>query len=277
MENGNGLGHINDLTIDQHRIGTSSPNFSLIDFREMYLRVAQDFKLWEVVAEGQHHADMIREIAKELQASYPMKLQIHVPIGDVNIGCLSEKVRQASIEEVIGAFELAVELDAEPVTVHPGHFSPVTRGHPSILVKQMTRSLKIIDRAAKDLGVKACLENMPNFPFAYCKNPQELLAALEGTGFSITLDIGHAHTNSNVMGFLYPEITDKVENIHIHDNYGKMDEHVTLGQGTIDLPRVVSEMEGLGIRGNYIIETRTYESSLQGKEYLLDIGNRFRC
>ena len=262
---------MNGSTITEDRIGTSSPNFSLMDFGEIYRRIQQEFRLWEIVMEGEHHPARIDPIVDELISSHPMNLQVHVPISDINIGSISEKLRQASVDEVLGALRFASDHDADPVTIHPGHFSPVTRGCLPLLTDRMARSLKRIDRAAEEYGVMVCLENMPNFPFAYCKHTQELLTAIEGTGFSLTFDIGHAMTNANMETFLTPEIIRQVGNVHIHDNHGTTDEHVTLGRGVIDLPSVVFEIERLGYRGTYIIESKSVESSVEGRDYLVQM------
>ena len=256
-------------TITTDRIGTSSPSFSLLDFRDIYLRIQQDFRIWEIVMESKHHPEKVTAIVEGLRASYPMKLQVHVPISDINIGSVSEKLRRASVDEVLGAMRFASDHDADPVTIHPGHFSPVARECLSFLTDQMAKSLKQLDRAAEEYGVRVCLENMPDYLFAYCKQVDELLSAMEGTGFSLTFDIGHAMTNSNMESFLTPEIIERVGNVHVHDNNGKSDSHVTPGQGTIDLPFVISELETLGYQGNYIIESNSMESSIEGKDYLL--------
>jgi sugar phosphate isomerase/epimerase len=198
-------------------------------------------------------------------------------MSDVNIGSVNERMRRASVREVVEAVRVASLLSADPMTIHPGHLSPLTRERPEILTKQMLRSLNEIDKAGIEYGVDLCLENMPNFPFAHCKSPKELLQAVEGTDLFFTLDIGHAHTNNNMAGFLYPEIVDRVKNVHVHDNLSDHDSHLTLGQGDIDLPRIILELEGLGYRGNYIIESRTLESSKSSKVYLTEIGDLLRC
>jgi len=95
--------------------------------------------------------------------------------------------------------------------------------------------------------------------------------------FELTLDLGHANTNGNIASFLDPGIVDKVVNVHLHDNLGDGDPHLTMGQGNIDHAWTVAELEALGYRGNYIIESRNYESSVASREYLLGIGDLPGC
>lgn len=257
--------------VDPSRIGTSSPSFSLEDPETMYRTIGTEFAIWEIVMEALHHADVIRDILPELLASDPMEVQVHVPIGDVNIGSMSDRIREASVVEVIATMELAAEVGVRIVTVHPGHFSPMIRHRPDLLNNRIADSLKRIGRAAADLGVRACLENMPNMPFTHLKEPGDLVEVAMENGLGITYDVGHSHTCSNIGSFLDPGIVKLMGNVHIHDNTGSGDDHMTLGEGSIDLVGVVTELERLGYSGNYIIESRSFDSSLRGKEYLATI------
>ena len=259
------------LDIPLGRIGTSSPTFSLHDFRKMYLRISRDFRLWEIAAEGEHHSRIIEESAKELLSSHPIKLQIHAPLSDINIGSINERIRKASVAEVVGSIRLASLLDAGPVTFHPGHFSPLSVHEQERLFGQTKISLGEIDRTAEDYGVEACMENTPNFIFTRYQTPEELLGAIDGTGLSLTLDVGHANTADQLKAFLCPEILEKVGNVHLHDNVGKGDEHLTPGDGAIDFPWVIGRLEEMGYKGNYILESNSYESSLKGKEFMIGL------
>ncbi|TQS85434.1 MAG: hypothetical protein A3208_03175 [Candidatus Methanoprimaticola hominis] len=54
---------------------------------------------------------------------------------------------------------------------------------------------------------------------------------------------------------------DRIVNIHIHDNHGETDEHLTIGDGDIDFAHVIRRMSGY--RGNWIIESKSMESAVQ--------------
>jgi len=256
------------LNISPSRIGTSSPSFSLRNFSEFFEIVRKDFELWEIVAEGEHHASRIIGTAKELLASHPLRVQIHAPLSDINIGSVNHRLREASVEEVKGALYLASKLGAETVTFHPGHLSPLSILKPEMVYPLTRESVIEIDRAAEGYGVRACIENTPNFLFTRFQTPEELISAIEDTSIGITFDIGHANTRGNIEDFFRPEVVERMGNVHLHDNHGERDEHLTPGEGNINFPEVIGRLETLGYRGNYILESNNYPSSLDGKVYL---------
>ena len=54
-----------------------------------------------------------------------------------------------------------------------------------------------------------------------------------------TFDVGHAFLlTTNIIGF-FKQIGDNVRNIHLHDNYGEIDEHLVLGKGNIDIEKFI--------------------------------------
>ncbi len=265
------------FTIADERIGTSSPKFSLQDFREMYLWMHEHFRIWEIVAEARHHASIIVGTARELLETHPLKLQIHAPLSDINIGSVSETIRHASVNEVVGSLKLASELDIEVVTFHPGHLSPLTKNIPEFVYTQTSRSLNEISRAAQEYGVTACVENMPNFIFTRYQTPKELLEAIRDSDFLITLDVGHANTSENLISYIYPEIVDNLGNVHLHDNAGDRDAHLAPGEGTIDFPWLIRELETLGYQGNYILESNDREASLRGKRFMQTYISEIPC
>ena len=70
-----------------------------------------------------------------------------------------------------------------------------------------------------------------------CRDPGELFGMVEGIdGIGVTIDIGHANTTGTVDEFL--KNLPKADHIHLHDNHGSSDEHLSLEKGTVDWGRV---------------------------------------
>ena len=125
------------------------------------------------------------------------------------------------------------------------------------VISETMRSLEDIERAATENGVTAALENMPRMPITTCTEPNELLSLVEGTSLKVCFDIGHAHTNGNIDEFL--KHTERFANVHIHDNDGTSDQHLTIGDGKIDFKHVIEGMRGY--RHRYVIEARRIEGA----------------
>ena len=56
----------------------------------------------------------------EIVESFNLKYSVHSPFMDVNIAALQEKSRINSIEQIKESIDLANEINAEAVVVHPG-------------------------------------------------------------------------------------------------------------------------------------------------------------
>jgi len=81
----------------------------------------------------------------------------------------------------------------------------------------------------------------------YDDRPDDILSLnrkLENTKIGITLDIGHANIFSKIPVWEWIEAYgNRLTHVHLHDNNGEEDEHLPLGQGSIDLDRVIVALE----------------------------------
>jgi len=249
-------------------IGMSCTQFGVIDPEHVWEMVSKDFELWEIFSEAKNSVTDFSSRFNEKKGSYNMSYSIHAPICDINIASVNERVREASVEEMLRTMEHANRMGISTVTVHPGIYSMVLHGVKHLSTEYAKDSLAEIEKGAEEYGVTVAVENMPSFAIMMGQTPGELLDLIEGTDLKICFDIGHANT----MGMIDECIDafgERIANIHIHDNIGKNDDHMTIGDGAIDFVRVLSRLKGY--KGNYIIESRSMESAIVSKGRLEDI------
>lgn len=245
-------------------ISVSSPAFSLMPFDQAIEAVAKNFRAWEIVAEGRHRLENIERAFLDVSRSYDLEYSVHAPLSDINIGSLNPTMRDASLREVLLAIESCGRMGIDLITFHPGFISPLGQLDRGAVMNETRRSLREIEKAASEHGVLAALENMPRMPVTTCTEPTELLSLVEGTSLSICFDIGHAHTNGNIDDFV--KHVSRFANVHIHDNDGSSDQHLTIGDGKIDFTHVLSAMRGY--RRRYVIEARRIEGAPLSAERL---------
>ena len=118
---------------------------------------------------------------------------------------------------------------------------------------------------ADDLGVLATFENMPSFNTMIFYDMEELNEFLTSNGLYMTLDIGHANHSGYGADEMY---FDCIKHVHIHDNFGDDDAHLTLGEGSIELNSIVNTLEKNNYDGIYIIEVNNYDSIKNSYEYM---------
>jgi sugar phosphate isomerase/epimerase len=214
------------------------------------------------------HYTVIRRIKDELvdalQSSH-MKLICHLPTF-VSTADLTERLREASLNEMLASLEVAAELQAMKAVLHPS----VHRGLSMFVMDQAReyslRSLEVIVNKADELGVCLCLENM--FPqYNSLVNPEDFDEVFKRfPQLRMTLDTGHAHIGekgiAKILAFI-ERFPDRIYHIHANDNLGNGDEHLPIGVGTIDFLSTVKALKEIGYD-----ETITLEVFSKDRDYL---------
>ena len=219
---------------------------------------------------GLEYAEILHQypndmIYPDVFESYKLKYSIHAPFMDVNIASLQTKSRLNSINQVKSSIDLASQINAECVVVHPGIITYLGRNFESLVYKLANESIKKIGNYADECGVLVTIENMPNFEGMIYNNINDLNDILTEYDMSMTLDIGHA----NHAGYSADEMYfDSIKHIHAHDNNGDDDSHLPLGEGNIDLKCIINKLEKKKYRGIYIIEVNDYDSIKKSYKYI---------
>ena len=206
----------------------------------------------------------IERIKDELQASFTL----HAPITDINLGSINRRIRQASLEDVQAALEFAREIGASAVALHAspgmlampgGKWSQETKSPPiqAELVQQeelLIESVRKLADGAADLILG--LENLV-YPHELYRSPEEVAGLVGKIGrpnVGITLDVGHAVVSGyDPLSFVH-RLSERIVHVHLHDNSGTVDEHLPLGQGSINYKRVIRALEQASYQGVVALE-----------------------
>lgn len=250
------------------KIALSSPKFSLKPIEKILPKIAENFEMWEIVAERFHYLPEIKYKLKELLQSYNIDISIHAPLSDINIGSINPFIRKQSVREIAKSIESANFLDVELVTFHPAHLSPLGIDIPEVVRELNIESVKQLSKIGKDYGVELAIENMPKMLWTTFYSPKDLIDALAETDVKICFDLGHANISKNINEFL--KYSKLFINVHLHDNLGKSDPHLTLGKGNIDFKSVLKKLLK-NYKGNLVIEANSLESGFSSKWYLKKI------
>jgi sugar phosphate isomerase/epimerase len=214
------------------------------------------------------HYAAIRDQKAELLAAldrHKLQLVCHLPTF-VSLADLTDSIRQASLTEVLKALETAASLAVEKVVAHPAVISGMGALVPELSRQYAFESLAAIASRAADLGICLCLENMfPRSRFGVEVDEFKDFFNRFPT-LRLTLDTGHAHIGSprgkRVMRYI-EAFADRIGHIHVSDNFGKEDNHLPIGSGTIPFTKIVTALKKIGYDG-----TVTFEVFTADREYL---------
>lgn len=246
-------------------IGVSCTAFSGTPVSDWVGPISERFGLWEIFSEADHCVYRDTRLILELLEEHDLACQVHSPICDWNIAALSDRLREASLKETMANIMAAEELGAKVVTVHPGLSSMAVSGTEERAAERARAAMRVLDRFVDGRDVRLAIENMPNVPFFLGRTAEQLASIVDGTDLGICFDIGHANTAGQIDAMI-DTFGDRIINIHIHDNHGEKDEHLTIGDGAIDFEHVVRRLSGY--RGNWIIESKGYDSAVQSLSVL---------
>ena len=196
---------------------------------------------------------------------FHMGLICHLPTF-VYTADLTETLREASLKETLASLDVAAELRPLKVVVHPSYI-----GGLGFLVMDRSRqyaqrSLDAIVERAKDLELPLCIENL--FPISHSLvNPEDFVEVFDTFPMlKLTLDIGHAYIgengSENTLDFI-ERFSDRIYHIHASDNFGKGDDHLPVGTGVIDFPKIVKALADIGYN-----DTVTFEVFSRDRDYL---------
>ncbi len=248
-----------------NRIAVSSPSFAHAAADNIAPRIFAHFDAWEIVAEHRHLLSRIRGFLREYAASHQVELSVHAPLSDINIASFSDRVREASLSDVLETIRISGELGVKCVTVHPGLVSPSSSLDMDLVRGLVREAMLKVSKASEEHGAPVAVENMPNMRWPIFREPDELLRIIEGTELGVCFDAGHAHVAGKTDAWLGH--AGRFMNVHLHDNRGERDEHLVLGEGTVPLQEVLASLKGR-YKGTFVIESADLPQGVRSRDVL---------
>ncbi len=207
-----------------------------------------------------------------LLKSHSMNVICHLPTF-VSTADLTDSIRQASLQEMFNSLEVAAELGSLKVVLHPGHIGGLGVFVQETALAYANDSLAAIIDRAEELGLCVCLENM----FPRCRafvEPADFIEILKRfPKLKLTLDTGHANIGSRggrrILDFI-KQFSQRIGHLHVSDNFGERDDHVSLGAGTINFSKIAKALKKCGYD-----DTATLEIFSDDRRQLQESRDRF--
>lgn len=215
--------------------------------------------VWEIVDEAQH--SLIHKNLKSIQdlSSQGYSFTVHSPYSEMNIADIDALRRRECLMKLKRSIDSAAKIEAKALVLHPG----LKMRDQAIAQRLNEESILTLYDYAESFGLNLALENMIPNTQHFMTKPRDFEDFLERTQvhLKIAFDIGHAHLGALVNEFV-SKLSDRFIIIHAHDNNGIRDEHLGIGDGSIDWDEFTDQIIELDFRGIYIVESveRPYES-----------------
>jgi sugar phosphate isomerase/epimerase len=226
-----------------------------------------DFEYAEVCIEGPEGNPTIinkkkNEIAKRLQ-KFKEK-----PIGHTAhwIDLCSDyyRIRRAWILEAMREIRTANRIGIDLINFHANVNGMFYGQKRKVLLDNLIKSLREIVTYAEKASTHVMLENVPYSNGIH--NVEEFKYIIDNVDpLFVHLDIPHAFTSGGMKSVLeyINTFRDKIIHIHWHDNNGKRDQHLPIGEGLIDHEKAVKALKDIDYNRTITLEVFTDSNDAQ--------------
>lgn len=195
--------------------------------------------------------------AESLRAAGVATTTFHAPFEDVWPGARDEEARRLSVRRLRQAIALAPVFRPLGIVVHGGYSEWLFDFAPDKWLEPARRSFSEIAEAAEGAGVDIFVENV------FDEVPDHLLRLREVVGsprLLVCFDPGHATLFSRLPLQKWAEaFGPSIREMHVHDNRGMRDDHLPVGEGSINFRGVILAVDDAGARPILTVEPHRVE------------------
>ena len=194
--------------------------------------------------------------ARQLRAA-GLSTTIHATFMDLNPGAQDPIIREATRARFIQIFEAAAILRPHVIVFHPG-LDEVRHGNNR---EQWLANSIVFWREfvplAEELHCTIAVENI------FEQEPSSLRALLDAIDhplFRHCFDVGHWNMFSSVtLEQWFDVLGSYIAEAHLHDNHGKADEHLPVGEGEIAFTQLFRLLERFAPEATWTLEAHSIE------------------
>ncbi len=222
------------------------------------LGIGAEVQLTSEVIDGFTYKDFyrIRELVGE------NCLTVHAPFIDLNPGSLDPYVLEATRKRFSETALVAKALEAEVVVFHSGYHPQKVNPFYETWFKRAVETFEFVlsewdGRIAIENVFDETPENLENF----------MRELPERVG--VCLDVGHLNLFSNVsLEEWFDKFGDRIYEFHVHDNFGKNDDHLPIGKGSVNFDVFFKLLNR--VKTNYVfnLENKNLEGVKESLEFL---------
>ena len=195
------------------------------------------------------------------------KVSMHGPFFDLSLSSMEEQIVQLTHKRYNQAVDIARELEIEQIVFH-SQYNPQLRLESykkRWLDSNFTYFSRLLDKTRND-NITFLMENMFEDDYFLIL---ELLNMLNSERMGVCLDVGHVNVygDETVLKWI-KELAKHIKYLHLSDNKGLCDDHLALGEGTVDLPGIFSELDKQKIYPDFCIEMNNEKNHRASLKYL---------
>ncbi len=196
---------------------------------------------------------------KKLLKNFNHPVSLHGAFYDINITARDPKILEFCNFRILQSLEIAEKLCVSEVVFHANYFHSKRAGYKDYWIKKQVEFWKNIVTVAETKKIKIFLENTREENADYLN---QIIDNVNSNFFKVCFDTGHSFcfTNSKVKPSEWVKsLSNRLEYIHLHSNYGIVDDHLAFSKGNLDFDDFFYEISNLKSNPYIVIEVKTWE------------------
>ncbi len=219
----------------------------------------QAVELWEPTFEkGERH---VQEVRLALAAVGVEPRSVHADFdASLDISSPDAAIRSAGIQAIAAALDLAVQIGASVVVVHPSS-EPIESDARDARLEQAKRSIETAADMVQEAGCRMAIELLPRTCLGH--SVAELLSLLENVNpatVGVCLDVNHLMDRFASLAAVVHSLGPRLLALHCSDYDGVDEKHWPPMRGVIDWGAFLSALSAIGFAGPF-----NYEAHLDGQ------------
>ena len=176
----------------------------------------------------------------ETLAAAGLHCTFHAAFMDLNPGSVERLIREATLHRINQVLDAAEILKPDVIVFHPGYdrwrYGESQDKWLAHSIESWSSVLRRVEGTGSIVAVENIFEEEPS-------TLRTLLEEMDHPQFRHCFDVGHWNLFHTVgMDEWFAELGAFIAEAHIHDNFGARDDHLPLGEATIDFERFFALM-----------------------------------
>ena len=197
----------------------------------------------------------------KILADAGLRVTFHAPFMDLCPAALDDKIRRTSIDRIKQVFDAAFYFRPLKIVCHPSFDDRYYVSCNDLWLEKSVKTWTELIALARDTETIIALENV------YEKEPDilcRLFELLSSDHICFCLDTGHFNVFSYApLRAWLAELGKYLGHLHLHDNYGRTDEHLPVGCGTFPFIELFETLRTIKAKPTLTLEAHSQDDLWQ--------------